>query len=317
MKKNVLLFMLLSVCINAQINRFFYEYKYIPDINNKSDVKRDLMILDIDKKNGSYYYKDQHRQIVDSLKKDISDSDFENEIKDKITKEYGNYKSYKIDKNETKLFTIGKKDYKVIKKYPDYKTYIIEALSIDTYKVLEDQKIVWKIFPDKQKIGEYNTQKATTNFGGRQWTAWFTTEIPFQDGPYKFYGLPGLIVKIEDATASHIITLMGNKAVQGGDREEDIPDNLASVINGNEIEVTKEKFKKLSEDYNKDPSLGLKQLLNSFGSNANISTKIITNGNGTKQAEETTMNDVYKLIEKSAKENQKKDSNPIELDLVK
>lgn len=34
------------------------------------------------------------------------------------------------------------------------------------------------------------TQKATCDFAGRKWIAWFTTEIPIQDGPYKFYGLP-------------------------------------------------------------------------------------------------------------------------------
>jgi GLPGLI family protein len=35
---------------------------------------------------------------------------------------------------------------------------------------------------EKQKIGEYEAQKATTEFGGRQWTAWFTEAIPFPDG---------------------------------------------------------------------------------------------------------------------------------------
>ena len=31
------------------------------------------------------------------------------------------------------------------------------------------------------KIGEFNAQKAETNFAGRKWIAWFTTDIPFQD----------------------------------------------------------------------------------------------------------------------------------------
>jgi len=29
--------------------------------------------------------------------------------------------------------------------------------------------------------------------------AWFTREIPIAEGPYKFYGLPGLIIKISDS----------------------------------------------------------------------------------------------------------------------
>lgn len=61
------------------------------------------------------------------------------------------------------------------------------------------------------KIGEFNTQKAETNFAGRKWIAWFTSDIPFQDGPYKFHGLPGLIVKIESADKTHSMELKGVK----------------------------------------------------------------------------------------------------------
>ena len=46
----------------------------------------------------------------------------------------------------------------------------------------EEPKFNWKISNDKTKIGEYEAQKATTEFGGRKWTAWFTESIPFPDG---------------------------------------------------------------------------------------------------------------------------------------
>ena len=45
----------------------------------------------------------------------------------------------------------------------------------------------------------YDCRKATVEFGGRSYTAWFTPEIPLPFGPYKFGGLPGLILKLEDA----------------------------------------------------------------------------------------------------------------------
>lgn len=54
-----------------------------------------------------------------------------------------------------------------------------------------------------EKIMGYSVQKATTQFGGRDWTAFYTPEIPIYDGSYKFYGLPGLILKIEDATGDY------------------------------------------------------------------------------------------------------------------
>jgi hypothetical protein len=49
--------------------------------------------------------------------------------------------------------------------------------------------------------------KATTSFAGRNYEAWFTPEIPISDGPYKFYGLPGLIFKICDKKNQHVFTL--------------------------------------------------------------------------------------------------------------
>ncbi len=41
------------------------------------------------------------------------------------------------------------------------------------------------------------------------YTAFFTLEIPIDEGPYKFKGLPGLIVKVEDAQRQHVFTLTG------------------------------------------------------------------------------------------------------------
>jgi hypothetical protein len=38
-------------------------------------------------------------------------------------------------------------------------------------------------------------KKATTNFRGRYWEAWYTEEIPIGQGPWKLCGLPGMILK--------------------------------------------------------------------------------------------------------------------------
>ncbi|MCI1719616.1 MAG: GLPGLI family protein [Bacteroidales bacterium] len=60
--------------------------------------------------------------------------------------------------------------------------------------------IKWEISSDKDTLSNYLCQKATCTFLGRHYTAWFTSDIPFSAGPYKFGGLPGLIVKIADET---------------------------------------------------------------------------------------------------------------------
>jgi GLPGLI family protein len=41
--------------------------------------------------------------------------------------------------------------------------------------------------------------EATTVFNNRFFSAWFAPELPIQDGPYKFFGLPGLILKVSDS----------------------------------------------------------------------------------------------------------------------
>ena len=56
----------------------------------------------------------------------------------------------------------------------------------------------WQITSETDTIHNYVCQKATCDFGGRTWEAWFTSELPFSDGPYKFCGLPGLILNIAD-----------------------------------------------------------------------------------------------------------------------
>ncbi|MGI4762248.1 MAG: GLPGLI family protein [Janthinobacterium lividum] len=67
----------------------------------------------------------------------------------------------------------------------------------------------WKLEQTTSTIMGYKCQKATTNFGGRKYEAWFTREIPVSDGPYKFSGLPGLIVKIYDLRKSYDFELTG------------------------------------------------------------------------------------------------------------
>lgn len=56
----------------------------------------------------------------------------------------------------------------------------------------------WTITPTTATVAGYACQRATTSFGGRQWEAWFTRAVPVSEGPYKFYGLPELIVKVAD-----------------------------------------------------------------------------------------------------------------------
>jgi GLPGLI family protein len=60
----------------------------------------------------------------------------------------------------------------------------------------------WKLETDTLTINNYLCNKANLDFRGRNYTFWYTIEIPTQFGPWKFFGLPGLIVKIESEDKS-------------------------------------------------------------------------------------------------------------------
>lgn len=58
-------------------------------------------------------------------------------------------------------------------------------------------------YGDSRVILGYDCNKATAKWRGREWTAWYAYDVPFADGPYKFGGLPGMILALSDSTGNH------------------------------------------------------------------------------------------------------------------
>jgi GLPGLI family protein len=56
----------------------------------------------------------------------------------------------------------------------------------------------WSLCEETDTIADYLCQKAICRFRGRNFVAWFAPDIPINNGPWKFEGLPGLILKIYD-----------------------------------------------------------------------------------------------------------------------
>lgn len=225
--------LIIGISANAQNKRFSYEYKFIPDSTNISDVKTEIMNLDVTAEGSKFYsytvYNSDSIMKVD-LEKQLSATGAIN-IKSDMRK--------------------GLVQYSISKKYPKYEVFLHNRILSDFYKVSDERPIEWKISSEKQKIGEWVTQKAETDFAGRHWIAWFTTDIPIQDGPYKFHGLPGLIVRLEDQTKSHLFNLQGVKNINS------IPED---VFGAKEIAVNSKQYSKLLRDYENDPTKGLKQM---------------------------------------------------------
>ncbi|MDR1880500.1 MAG: GLPGLI family protein [Tannerellaceae bacterium] len=75
---------------------------------------------------------------------------------------------------------------------------IIDGDNVTMYKATEHiPPQAWTLSEDTATILGYTCQKAGTTFKGRTYAAWFAPEIPLPDGPWKLYGLPGLILKAE------------------------------------------------------------------------------------------------------------------------
>lgn len=100
-----------------------------------------------------------------------------------------------------------------------YKNYVEQKISVShrlfgektVYFYQDDYpaKINWELTGEKKEIHTYNCQKAIGVFRGRKYEAWFTPEIPLKEGPYKFGGLPGLILEISDTQKHYVYTCIG------------------------------------------------------------------------------------------------------------
>ncbi len=91
----------------------------------------------------------------------------------------------------------------------------------------------------------FKVQKATGAFAGRNYIAWFAPELPFSDGPYKFSGLPGLILEISDLQNQYHFSLTIFQ-------ELDKP--VSRILNLDDYKVVSQKeLDQVRNDYNRDP----------------------------------------------------------------
>jgi len=63
-------------------------------------------------------------------------------------------------------------------------------------------QFTWKLTGKSKTILKYNCQEATTTYRGRDYIAYFTTKIPFKAAPWKFHGLPGVLLAVKTSDNS-------------------------------------------------------------------------------------------------------------------
>lgn len=266
----VLMILFIAALVQAQTHRFIYELQYKMD-STEAGYEKVNMILDITPKEVKFYGKDLA-------------------IRDSLNKKFGT--------NFTYTDMTGQVVKRKINSF-DNENFINIKNGYYTFKTTD--KINWTIADEIKKIENYTLQKATTKFGGRSWTAWFCKDIPFNEGPFKLRGLPGLIFELSDAKKNFLYTLVKSRELPEISSTSDF---LESSFGNKAIPINeKQKHKLIMEFYN-DPFAFERNNI----SKSNNDLRININGKEIHNVDELNTQT------KSMQEVIRKYNNPIEID---
>lgn len=73
----------------------------------------------------------------------------------------------------------------------------------DNFVYQDSVSIGWQLSDETKEVCGQKCSKATCHFRGRNWVAWYA-DVPVSLGPWKFSGLPGLILQLEDDKREHV-----------------------------------------------------------------------------------------------------------------
>lgn len=243
-----------------------YEITYQPDSTDVGSVRSEEMVL----------YMGDHISRFSSSGTAVGDSLMAN--RDRSNKSMGEFARLRAQIPDTKF------DYYIYKGIPGGKLSYTRKFVKDNYQYIDDLDMFnWEMHPETKQVAGYNAQKATTNYSGRNYTAWFTSEIPVSDGPYKFNGLPGLIIEVKDQQGHYSFVLTEFQVL-----DEPVPVTFEVK---DYLLMKKEKFHDIIRKYEQDPFAAMEQQGMSFGFKPGQKEKLL----------------------KESREEKRKENNPIEL----
>ena len=101
-------------------------------------------------------------------------------------------------------------------RYKNMKNFELRTITVwdsqmgDRYRYpVEMDDLQWELLDSTKNVLDYECQLASADYHGRKWYAWFTQEIPVQDGPWQLCGLPGLIMEAATADGEYGFTIKG------------------------------------------------------------------------------------------------------------
>ena len=104
-----------------------------------------------------------------------------------------------IDSASNKNYSLTKYSSEIYKNHINSQIWSRSLAFIERVIVKDTLKSIgWVIKNEIKFISNIKCQKAEAFIRGRHYVAWFAPEIPINDGPWKIYGLPGLILEAID-----------------------------------------------------------------------------------------------------------------------
>jgi len=186
------IFVLTTTNIIASDSTYFsckYRYTFQKD-STKSEIKsNDIMILLINKMSSIYY----------SELKQLGTSNFQKKQLDEKTQN-APLKIGPENAQEGASFFMSSDPEIININYINGEISVTNKFLEDSYGYKESIEVPkWDIATDTITILNQLCQRATTTYKGRNYEVWFALSIPISKGPWLLNGLPGLILKANDA----------------------------------------------------------------------------------------------------------------------
>lgn len=205
-----------------------YDLSIVGDATHPDNLTKETMMLRVGKNVSEYY----------SYTSFITDSVLRTDIQSGA--------SQQVINEHLQQYGFGVISHRIYKHYPKGRLTLFDRIAIDNFEVEEPMpEMDWTIHPDTATICGYRCQKATACLYGREYEAWFTSEIARSDGPWKLHGLPGLILKTEDSQKHYRFIATGI--------EQSRTTSLIGVPETSRRKVSRRELNKLHERFNADP----------------------------------------------------------------
>lgn len=297
MKKNLFATLLVlltgSYSISAQdadsvLARAYYQFIHVSDTTNRDNPVKEEMVLRLGQHSSRY-----RNSVLDRVKKKKTKEEEEAAASAAMPTRVAAGIPMAVVKG------MGFSDEEYLQQLNEYKYITTASLGTQHYMIESPlPKIDWKISADETRtIGGYTCQKATGDYAGRTYTAWFAPDLPFRNGPWKLSGLPGLIMEARDSK-NEVMFLF--KEIY-----KEAVDETTASSRTKAIKVSEEAYLRAKKAYDEDPVGSMQAQLPPSAPAVKIAYRDAS-------GKATTGDEALALIEKN-KAALKRINNPLEL----